>query len=176
MKKILLGICITILLLALAGCQGEEEALPAVQVQEVPFTFEVPGSFIKDAEKSGKNRAYYKSDVFEEGSYVLYESSRETINSKWLKEEEIEEQTNRELKEKYLTNTKSEVLDFSRESKEDGQVVRYTLTYNLYSAIVTHRHLYYEKNGVLHHLEYYDIEEEGYHSAFESYYKNIRIE
>ena len=37
-------------------------------------------------------------------------------------------------------------------------------------------HFYYEKEGELYHLEYYDVEEEGYHTSFDTYRKNVIIE
>ena len=55
-------------------------------------------------------------------------------------------------------------------------MLSYVISYNLYSAIVNNNHFYYEKEGELYHLEYYDVEEEGYHTSFDTYRKNVIIE
>lgn len=176
MKKYFYLFAIFLMLSGLTACKTEKEPLQSVQITEGPFTFGIPENFIKDEEKSGESVIRYCSDVYEEASYVQYENSTEVKKLQEISEEKLKEQTDRALKEKYLTNTKSEVLDFVVEENEESTLLRYTLSYNLYSAIVTHSHIYYEKGERLHHLEYYDVEEEGYRSSFEKYLFDIIIE
>lgn len=176
MKKVIISLFGIFFCLTLLGCADNKEPLESITITEGPFTFQVPANFVKDEEKSGQNKAFYVTDAYDQGSYACYEAEAEIESLAELTEEKITEDTNRWLKETYLTNAKSEIIEYTLEEKPEGKLLSYTISYNLYSAIVTETHFYYEKNGEVFHLEYYDVEEEGYRTSFEFYIENMVIE
>ena len=105
----------------------------------------------------------------------MYQELESIGLEEYPKDEEIAHQMDDYLKEKYLANTKSEVEDYAIETTKKGKILRYTITYNLYSAIVRHRHIYYENEKGTSHLEYYDVEEEGHVESFNKYVENVVI-
>lgn len=176
MRKIYVFIGALLLAWGLSACGNEKEPLESAKITEGPYTFEIPQSFIKDEKKSGGDKVYYVSGVYGEASYVLYEKLSEKIRLEELTEEVLIKETNKWLKEEFLTNTKAEIKEYSLTDKGEEKMLSYVISYNLYSAIVNNNHFYYEKEGELYHLEYYDVEEEGYHTSFDTYRKNVIIE
>lgn len=174
-QKISLLLIPVFLLAAMIGCSSEEQIKPSITMTHGVFTFEMPEGFKEDTKARKDHRLYYISDEFGEASKVIYDDESEIGSLKEVNVDVILEETNNWLREDYLTNSKAEIVSHSLEETEDAVIFKYTISYNLYSAIVTHHHIYYEKDGVIEHLEYTCVEEEGYDASFQAYYDRVSI-
>ena len=177
MKKLVITLCAVLLFLFIitGGLKHEQEIKESTSCTEGVFTFDIPVGFILDEKDYEDGRTYYISTEFGEASKVIYDHQPKVNSVDEINLDQVVEETNLWLREEYLVNSKSYIEASSVETVGEAKVLRYTIAYNLLSAVVTHHHIYHENDGKVEHLEYTCVEEEGYNTSFRAYYDGVII-